>query len=306
MTSAEPRAGHLTRLLDSISRVAVVLVVVATLLGFAAAPVIRGTTQWVVPIALILLVFTVASATAVPSFASLARTVRWAVPAVVVPAALLPIAAWMASKLVDGPAADGVLALGLAPAEVASVATVSIAAGDAVLAATTLAGSILVTTIAGPLVLGGLAGRAGEIDVLPLIGGLVLEVVLPFVTGLLAGPSIRRRVDSSDFDGLAVVIVCILAAVTASQLPGLSELPRLALAAGVVVVVGYLIGIGLGWRADAAARRALWLTCGMRDFAVAAALSTAVFGPAAAAPAAVFGVLVLVSGTAVAVRQRGS
>ena len=52
------------------------------------------------------------------------------------------------------------------------------------------------------------------------------------------------------------------------------------------------------------ARRPVWsatlLTTSMRDFAIAAGLAAAAFGPAAAAPLGLYGILVLVWGTAVA------
>jgi predicted Na+-dependent transporter len=50
----------------------------------------------------------------------------------------------------------------------------------------------------------------------------------------------------------------------------------------------------------------LLLTTSMRDFAIAAGLAAAAFGPAAAAPLGLYGILVLVWGTAAAglLRQR--
>jgi hypothetical protein len=47
---------------------------------------------------------------------------------------------------------------------------------------------------------------------------------------------------------------------------------------------------------------ALLLTTLMRDFAIAAGLAAAAFGPAAAAPLGLYGILVLVWGTAAAGR----
>uniref|UniRef100_UPI002606A210 hypothetical protein n=1 Tax=Trebonia sp. TaxID=2767075 RepID=UPI002606A210 len=61
-----------------------------------------------------------------------------------------------------------------------------------------------------------------------------------------------------------------------------------------------LLGRLLGARAGPRAATALLLTTSMRDFAIAAGLATAAFGPAAAAPLGLYGILVLVWGTAVA------
>jgi predicted Na+-dependent transporter len=48
------------------------------------------------------------------------------------------------------------------------------------------------------------------------------------------------------------------------------------------------------------------LTTSMRDFAIAAGLAAAAFGPAAAAPLGLYGVLVMVWGTAAAGRLRSA
>jgi predicted Na+-dependent transporter len=88
------------------------------------------------------------------------------------------------------------------------------------------------------------------------------------------------------------------------------------LSAGYVAVTGALVvflagsavaGRLLGLRAPRPAATALLLTTSMRDFAIAAGLAAAAFGTAAAAPLGLYGILVLVWGTAVAgfVRRRG-
>ncbi|HEX4396319.1 MAG TPA: hypothetical protein VH136_01665, partial [Trebonia sp.] len=56
----------------------------------------------------------------------------------------------------------------------------------------------------------------------------------------------------------------------------------------------------LGLHAPRPVLAALLLTTSMRDFAIAAGLATAAFGPAAAAPLGLYGILVLVWGTAAA------
>ncbi len=67
-------------------------------------------------------------------------------------------------------------------------------------------------------------------------------------------------------------------------------------------IVGRLIGHGAGRPAVTG----LLLTTSMRDFAIAAALAAAAFGPAAAAPLGVYGVIVLVWGTGAAGVMRSS
>ena len=62
----------------------------------------------------------------------------------------------------------------------------------------------------------------------------------------------------------------------------------------------------LHWTGLATRWHAVLLTTSMRDFAIAAGLAAAAFGPAAAAPLGLYGILVLVGGTAAAgiLRQR--
>jgi predicted Na+-dependent transporter len=69
-----------------------------------------------------------------------------------------------------------------------------------------------------------------------------------------------------------------------------------------------LVGRALGARVARPTATALLLTTSMRDFAIAAGLAAAAFGPAAAAPLGLYGVAVLVWGTAVAgvLRQRAA
>jgi predicted Na+-dependent transporter len=99
----------------------------------------------------------------------------------------------------------------------------------------------------------------------------------------------------SDFSGIAALVALIAAEVHFSA-------PYFAVALALVAfltasaVVGRLLGLGLRPQAS----RALLLTTSMRDFAIAADLAVAAFGPAAAAPLGLYGVFVLVWGTAAA------
>src|SRR5207244_4186832 len=77
----------------------------------------------------------------------------------------------------------------------------------------------------------------------------------------------------------------------------------------IVALVVYVAGsAALGWvlalRAPAGQATAVLLPVAMRDFAVAAGIATAAFGPAAAAPLGAYGVLVLLAGSAGAILAR--
>jgi hypothetical protein len=71
-----------------------------------------------------------------------------------------------------------------------------------------------------------------------------------------------------------------------------------AVAAFLVVSAG--LGLLVGRGGTLRVKEALLLTLSMRDFAIAAGLATAAFGPAAAAPLGLYGIAVLVWGTGAA------
>jgi len=223
--------------------------------------------------------------------------------AVVLPAttAGLPVLAWLASHLVSGAAArGGILSAGVAPAEVASVALTGLAGGDAVLAAGLLAASTILTVLlAGPIL--SLAGAHSAASQLSLLVTLALVVALPLVAG-----SALRSLDP--FGGreqaftriLGTVSLLVLLWQVASQIE-----VRAGEASVLLALLAYLAGgAALGWLlargAPAERRTAIVLTTAMRDFAVAAGIAASAFGAAAAAPLGIYGVLVLIFGSAAA------
>lgn len=221
---------------------------------------------------------------------------------------VLPALSWAMSLLVAaGPLRDGVRAVGLAPCEIASVATTAMAGGEAALSAGVLIGSTVISVaLAGPV----LALEAGHAGVRPwgIIANLALVVLAPLAVGitLRAGvPSAAARVLGTTraqraAPATAVFAVAALVALIAAQVR-LS--PRYAAVGGALVAfiaVSALAGRLLGARSRPASAVALLLTTSMRDFAIAAGLAAAAFGPAAAAPLGLYGILVLVWGTAAA------
>lgn len=223
--------------------------------------------------------------------------------AVVLPATTfgLPVLAWLASHLVSGAAArGGILSAGVAPAEVASVALTGLAGGDAVLAAGLLAASTILTVLlAGPIL--SLAGAHSAASQLSLLVTLALVVALPLALG-----SALRSADP--FGGreqpltrvLGTVSLLVLLWQVASQISVRASEARVLLA-----LLAYLAGgAALGWLlargAPAERRTAIVLTTAMRDFAVAAGIAASAFGAAAAAPLGIYGLLVLIFGSAAA------
>jgi BASS family bile acid:Na+ symporter len=217
---------------------------------------------------------------------------------VVVPFALLVPLAWAASRPFDGSVSDGVLALGVSSTEVAAVGMVALAGGRAVLVLGALTGSLVVAALAGPPLLGLLAG-AGDVAVGELVGRFALVVILPLAGGLAIRAASPRLGEAEDeLGGLATVTVVVLVygamsgAGSDGDLLAASAAGALFLAVSALPVAAWI----------AIAPRDLRLTggfaIGLRDFAVAAALASQAFGAAAATVAGVYGVLMLLVGAA--------
>jgi predicted Na+-dependent transporter len=120
---------------------------------------------------------------------------------------------------------------------------------------------------------------------------------------ILATPRAERIASRTSLAAVAALVALIAAEIRLSA-------AYLAVAAALLLFLlgSALVGRALGARAARPTATALLLTTSMRDFAIAAGLAAAAFGPAAAAPLGLYGVAVLVWGTAVAgvLRQRAA
>jgi predicted Na+-dependent transporter len=237
---------------------------------------------------------------------------------------VLPALSWSVAWLVpSGTLRDGVLTVGLAPCEIASVATTALAGGEPAAAAGVLIGSTFATVaLAGP-VLTLEVGRAG-FSPGGIIANLALVVALPLAVGLALrawartarAPAAARVLDTergaAAATRLAMAAVAGLVALVAAEVR--LSVAYLAVAAALVLFLigSALLGQALGARfprgarfargdgVQRGARAALLLTTSMRDFAIAAGVATAAFGAAAAAPLGLYGIGVLIWGTACA------
>jgi predicted Na+-dependent transporter len=205
------------------------------------------------------------------------------------------------SRLVaPGSLRDGILTIGLAPCEIASVATTAMAGGEAAFAAGILIGSTVATVALSGVILGFEVG-AGSIDPWHILVNLLLVVALPLAVGLTlrALTPIGQRVEHAAMVTVTVVVACLVALI-AAEIHLSSRYVSVASALIVFLAASACIGVVLGRGARRPISSATLLTTSMRDFAIAAGLATAAFGPDAAAPLGVYGILVLVWGTAVA------
>jgi predicted Na+-dependent transporter len=282
----------------------VAAVLTAAVVGLVAAPPLRVIVDHH-GIEVVLAVLVLAAGLSLPAHERVGLRARARPVGVVVAAGsvALPAVAWLAAHLVEpGPARLGVMALGVAPAEIATVALTTMARGRATTAAALLVASTAATAVLAAPVLALVAG-GGAVRTAGLVVTLILVVVVPFGLALAAGgrlaPGARVRAERA-----AGVAVLGLVALVASQVVPDAGLARVAAALAVVIAGGAVLGLALGCVVPRPDRSAVLLSVSMRDFAVAAGIASAAFGPAAAPPLGLYGVMVMVWGSLVAGRQR--
>ena len=303
MPSLIRRAG---RLLAAYPELAVVLAAAAVGLC-AQRPVAWLTTHQGINALLVILVFATAVTIDPEALRRLTRSWRRVAVTVLAGITVLPALSWVVAQLVPaGPLRDGVLVTGLAPCEIASVATTALAGGEAALAAGVLIGSTLATVLLAAPILTLEAGRANfspagvitnlaVVVALPLAAGIALRCLIPVTARMLATDGVQRAASRTAIAAVAVLVALVAAEVRLSASYG-------AVAAALALFLAGSAAAGrlLGARSSRPAGAALLLTTSMRDFAIAAALAAAAFGPAAAAPLGLYGVAVLIWGTAAA------
>jgi BASS family bile acid:Na+ symporter len=206
------------------------------------------------------------------------------------------------------------VAVGLSSSEVASVGLTALAGADATIALGAVAGSLVLAALVGPVAIGWLSGTHGAHGGSGhLLARFALVVLAPLCVGVAirslraGGDWLARRDDERD--GIAALTVIVLVYASLSGTQGSHGLGS-ALVASVCFCAGSAL-LGWAWYARAARDPATAipgaLTIAMRDFAVAAALASQAFGTRAAVVPGVYGVVMLVAGTAfvTVVRRRG-
>jgi len=214
---------------------------------------------------------------------------------------VLPALSWSVAHLVTaGPLRDGVTTIGLAPCEIASIATTAMAGGDVALAGGLLVGSTVLTVLlAGPILAAEASGTA--LNPWHILVNLLCIVALPLGAGVAVRGTLqpsRRVIDAAST--VSMLSVAALVALVASEVRFAKSYLSVLVAVVAFLVVSAGVGLLVGRGGAPPVRGALLLTLSMRDFAIAAGLATAAFGPAAAAPLGIYGIAVLLWGTGAA------
>ena len=214
---------------------------------------------------------------------------------------VLPALSWLASRLVSaGPLRNGIMVVGLAPCEIASVATTAMAGGAAALSAAVLIGSTLLTIALAGLILSLVAPDA-HIDAIHVLTNLVIVVGIPLILGVLLAATKHlppRMITVAERIGIGALAGLVL--LIAGQVHIGADYLSVLLAVVIIIGVFALLGSLIGRTTSREGSISLLLATSMRDFAIAAGLAAAAFGPRAVAPLGLYGVLVIFWGTAVA------
>jgi len=228
----------------------------------------------------------------------------------VVPLVVLSLAAWAIGRPFGAEVRDGLLAVGASSAEVATVGLVALAGADATIALGAVAGSLVLSALLGPVAIAVLAGHSLHGGTGHVLGRFAIVVVAPLIVGVAARTLAPRiaRVDP-EREGVAALTLAALVYAALSGTAGARGLASALLAALAFLVVA--AALGELWRRTTPRPVGVpgALSIAMRDFAVAAALASQAFGSAAGGVPGVYGVVMLVAGSAatglVARRTRG-
>ena len=231
----------------------------------------------------------------------------------VVPMIVLFAAAWAVGRPFGTDIRHGLLAVGASSAEVASVGLVALAGADATIALGAVVGSLVVSALLGPVALGVIAGTSAHGGTGHLLGRFALVVIVPLIVGVAIRSTDRAATALATRDGeregVAALAVAALVYAALSGIPANGPILSPILASLAFLAVCAVAAQAWSRLAPAAEATPGALTIGMRDFAVAAALATQAFGAAAAGVPGIYGVIMLVSGTAAAsarARRRGN
>jgi len=133
---------------------------------------------------------------------------------------------------------------------------------------------------------------------------LVLVVGLPLLAGLavkrLTGAGRPAERAELCAQAVAIVAVVVLVWLVSGQVRVSAAYGTLLGVLVALILASAVLGRLLGWRIESGAATSVVLTVSMRDFAVASGIAAAAFGPAAAAPLGLYGVLVMAWGALIA------
>jgi len=270
------------------------LVIVFTVIGVLF-PQFSFLTNYVSPI-LFVMILGLGLTLTLQDFVKVAKTPQKILVALIVQYSVIPVIAFTLTFLSNDPTiAIGILIIGCAPSEITSALMVYLAGGNLALATAIMGSSILLAPFIMPLLLSLFAGEAVALDV----GGMLIEL-LPIILGSLLRTKLQKlKKYEEQFSSLSSIMVILLIFTVAS-----SSAEAILNASIIWLVVllltlnlsGYIIGFIVGKliRSEGDFKTYMF-TIGMKEFGVGAAVALQFFGPEAALPSAVYGIIMLIT-----------
>lgn len=225
--------------------------------------------------------------------------------AILVQFSIIPLVAFLLAFLIaDKDLAIGTLIIGAAPSEITSALMVFLANGNLALGTIIMGFSILLSPLIMPWVLSILIGKSVSINTPEMFKNLLLMVALPVVIGSLLRTKFKKLEKyKEEFSSLSSVMVIILIFVVASN--SSKEILDISILGLVFLLLllnllGYLTGYLTAKILRIKEFKSYIFTIGMKEFGVATAVALQFFGSEAAIPAAVYGIIMLITAPIVA------
>lgn len=239
--------------------------------------------DFVVPLALAYLMFTVGLDVRPGDFGALARAPAVVVAGFVAQMAGLPLVGYaIATGLALPPAlAVGLMILAAAPGGVTSGFVTAMARGDVALSVVLTVGTSLAAIVSVPLVVGlALQGFTGEATAVALpVGRTVAAILVTVIVPLVAALAVARRWPAGVARargamrrvGVGVFLALIGIAIAGEWRTIAAEAPRIGLAVVLLNLATMALGYGIGRLAgaDPARARAILIECGLQNVALA-------------------------------------
>ena len=236
----------------------------------------------------------------IKEFVSVARTPWKVLIAILTQYSVIPLLAYGLSLLiVDENLAIGILIIGAAPSEITSALMVGLANGNLVLGTTIMIFSILVSPFAMPWILSIMSVDSTSLDSIALFRQLLLIVVVPVLIGVMIRTRFRHLQRHKDwFTSLSSTMVILLIFIVASK-SGEEILNFSLIGLALILLALNLLGYGAGYLVARILHisevKSYIFTIGMKEFGIATAVAIQFFGSGAAIPAAMYGIIMLVT-----------
>lgn len=193
---------------------------------------------------------------------------------------------------------DGILIIGSAPSEITSALMVYLSGGNLAFGTVIMGFSILLAPFLMPFILS-LAGQSVNIDVLNMFVTLLIIVALPMLLGSFFRTKFSKlQKYENEFSSVSSVMVILLIFVVASA--NSSAILDVSIISLVLImllfnILNYGVGFTIGKLFKVKEFKSFIFSIGMKEFGVATAVALQFFSSQAALPAAVYGIIMLIT-----------